>query len=61
MLTVLPLLPRAGEAPKRAIVQFRKDEIGPLRTLNGLVLHEADGSPTREAEAILRHAQPLAL
>ena len=56
-----PLFPHAGEAPKRVIVQIRPGPPAPLRTAAGLVLHQADGKPTLEAEAVLRHAQPLAL
>jgi hypothetical protein len=32
-----------------------------MRLLPGLVLHEADGSYTAKAEAVLRHAQALEL
>lgn len=58
-VTVVPLLPRAGEAAKRAIVQIAKGSRGPLRQPPGLVLHEADGTPTGKAEAILRHGAAL--
>jgi tRNA1(Val) A37 N6-methylase TrmN6 len=57
---VLPLLPRAGESPKRVIVQFRKSVTG-TRTLAGFVLHEVDGRPTTEADAVLRHAAAITL
>ena len=58
-LTMLPLWPRAGVAAKRVILQAIKGGRGPDRLLSGLVLHEADGSFTAAAEAVLRHAQAL--
>ena len=58
-LTMLPLWPRAGVAAKRVILQAIKGGRGPDRILPGLVLHEADGSFTAAAEAVLRHAQAL--
>jgi tRNA1(Val) A37 N6-methylase TrmN6 len=56
---MLPLWPRAGVAAKRVILQAIKGGRGPDRILPGLVLHEADGSFTAAAEAVLRHAQAL--
>jgi tRNA1(Val) A37 N6-methylase TrmN6 len=58
-LTMLPLWPRAGVAAKRVILQAIKGGRGPDRLLSGLVLHEADGSFTAAAEAVLRHAHAL--
>ena len=58
---VFPLFPHAGEAPKRAIVQFVKGGTAPLRTSSGLILHEADGRNTEAAEAVLRHGAALRL
>lgn len=55
---VLPLLPSAGEAPKRVIVQKRAGDTSPLRTMAGFPLHE-DGRPTHGAEAVLRHGAAL--
>ena len=56
-----PLFPRAGEAPKRVIVQARKGSRAPFALLPGLVLHQADGAWTPEADAILRRGTALAL
>ena len=56
-----PLLPHAGEAPKRVIVQARKGSAAPFALLPGLVLHQQDGSWTPEAEAVLRRGSALAL
>lgn len=60
-LRLLPLWPRAGVAAKRIIVCARKGARGPLTLLPGLVLHEADGRFTAEAEAILRRGAALSL
>ena len=57
---VFPLWPKAviaGQPPqdaKRVIVRARKGVASPLRLLPGLVLHQADGAYTAEAENILR-------
>lgn len=58
---VFPLHPRAGEAAKRLIVQATKASRAPLAMLHGLVLHQADGSYTAEANAVLRGGQGIAL
>jgi len=58
-VSLLPLWPRAGQPAKRVILQAIKGGRGPDRMLPGLVLHLADGGFTPEAEAVLRHAQPL--
>jgi tRNA1(Val) A37 N6-methylase TrmN6 len=60
-LAVFPLWPRQGEAARRVLVQGRKGSGGPLRLLPGLVLHEAGGTYTPAAEAVLRDAAGLEL
>jgi tRNA1(Val) A37 N6-methylase TrmN6 len=57
----VPLWPRAGEAPKRVIVQARKGSQAPFALAPGLILHSADGAWTPEADAILRRGEALAL
>lgn len=57
-VVVLPLLPSAGDPPKRVIVQLRMGDPAPLATMAGFPLHE-DGRPTHGAEAVLRHAAAL--
>lgn len=57
----LPLWPRAGEAPKRVIVQARKGSGAPFVLLPGLVLHQENGAWTNESEAVLRRGESLAL
>ena len=60
-VAALPLFPRAGEAPRRVIVQARKGSRAPFALLAGLVLHQPDGAWTPEADAILRRGTALAL
>jgi tRNA1(Val) A37 N6-methylase TrmN6 len=56
-VSVLPLWPRQGEEAKRVIVQARKGVRSPARILPGLVIHEADGSYTEAAAAVLKGAR----
>jgi tRNA1Val (adenine37-N6)-methyltransferase len=58
---VLPLLPRAGEPAKRAIIQIQPARPGALRLHEGVPLHDADGKNTQAAEAVLRHGAAIAL
>lgn len=58
---LLPLWPRIGKAAKRIIVEATKGSRAPLTFLPGLTLHGEGVRYTKEAEAILRHAQPLDL
>jgi tRNA1(Val) A37 N6-methylase TrmN6 len=60
-IVVFPLWPKAGVPAKRVLVRARKDIATPLRLAAGLVLHEADGSYTGAADAILRGRSALAL
>lgn len=60
-LRVFPLWPKAGRAAKRVIVRARRGSRAPMRLLSGMVLHEADGRYTTEAENILRRAAALPL
>ena len=60
-IAVFPLFPKAHEPASRVILQGRKASRAGLRLLPGLVLHGADGAYTAEAEAVLRHGEPLRL
>lgn len=60
-VTIFPLWASEGKPASRVIVQVRKNSRAPLCLLPGLVLHEADGRYTPEADAILRKAGSLAL
>jgi tRNA1(Val) A37 N6-methylase TrmN6 len=58
-VAIFPLWPKPGRAAKRVILAARKDVRAGARLLPGLVLHEGDGSYTREADAVLRAGQAL--
>jgi tRNA1Val (adenine37-N6)-methyltransferase len=58
---VFPLHPRDGIAAKRVILQIAKGSRAPFAMLHGLVLHQADGSYTAEADAVLRGEAGLQL
>ena len=60
-VTVFPLFARRGEPATRIIVRAEKGSRAALSLLPGLVLHQADGSYTKEAEAVLRGGQALDL
>lgn len=60
-MALFPLWPHHGENAKRILLQARKGSAGPLRLRHGLVLHDAAGGYTREAEAVLRDARGLEL
>jgi tRNA1(Val) A37 N6-methylase TrmN6 len=60
-IALLPLWPRAGEPAKRLLLQGRKSARGGDRLLPGLVLHQANGTFTPAAEAVLRDGAPLGL
>jgi tRNA1(Val) A37 N6-methylase TrmN6 len=60
-VTLFPLFPKDGEPAVRVILQAKKGSRAGLRLLPGLVLHEADGSYTAKAEAVLRHGEALEL
>jgi tRNA1(Val) A37 N6-methylase TrmN6 len=60
-LRVFPLWPAAGRPAKRVLVAARKAVAGPMVFAPGLVLHDADGGYTPEAEAVLRDAAGLDL
>jgi tRNA1(Val) A37 N6-methylase TrmN6 len=60
-LSIFPLWPRDGEPAKRIILQILKGSRAPSALLPGLVLHNADGTYTAGADAILRDGASLAL
>jgi tRNA1(Val) A37 N6-methylase TrmN6 len=60
-INIFPLWPRAGEPAKRVILQVRKGSNTPLALLPGLILHDAAGAYTQEADAVLRRGGALAL
>ncbi len=58
-IVVMPLWPKRGRPAKRLLVRARKNLATPLTLMPGLVLHEADGRYTAEAEAVLRDGAAL--
>jgi len=58
-IALIPLWPARDAPAKRIIVRAQMNSRAPLQLLAGVVLHDADGRPTPEAEAILRHAGAL--
>jgi tRNA1(Val) A37 N6-methylase TrmN6 len=59
--SILPIHPKPGAPAIRVIVRAVKERRAPLALLPGLVLADANGRPTQEAEAVLRAGAPLAL
>lgn len=57
----LPLLPKAGAAAKRVLIQGVKGASAGHLLLPGMVLHDASGGFTPAAQAILRNMGPLSL
>jgi tRNA1(Val) A37 N6-methylase TrmN6 len=60
-ITVLPVYPKPDEPAIRILVQATKASRAPLAVLPGLVLNDAAGHPTPQAEAVLRAGATLAL
>jgi tRNA1(Val) A37 N6-methylase TrmN6 len=58
-LAILPVYPRPDAAAIRILVRATKQAGAPLALLPGLTLNDADGTPSTEAEAILRGGQSL--
>lgn len=58
-IEVLPLAPKAGQAPKRIVLRAQKDAPFAIKVAREFVLHEAAGGFTAAAEAILRDGKPL--
>jgi tRNA1(Val) A37 N6-methylase TrmN6 len=60
-VTVLPVHPKPVEPAIRMLVRATKGSRAPLTMLPGLVLNDAAGRPTAEAEAVLRTGASLPL
>ncbi|MBY6242179.1 tRNA1(Val) (adenine(37)-N6)-methyltransferase [Methylosinus sp. Sm6] len=58
-LRILPVAARAGEPATRILLRGVKGSKAPLALLAPLVLHEADGAFTRDAEALARGEDAL--
>jgi tRNA1(Val) A37 N6-methylase TrmN6 len=60
-LSVMPIHPKPNAAAIRVLVHAAKERGGPLKVVPGLVLADAKGKPTAQAEAVLRDGAALAL
>jgi tRNA1(Val) A37 N6-methylase TrmN6 len=60
-IAVLPVHPKPGAAAIRVLVCAAKASRAPLRLLPGLLLADADGKPTAQAEEVLRGGAALSL
>jgi tRNA1(Val) A37 N6-methylase TrmN6 len=60
-VTVLPVHSKAGEPAIRVLVRAAKASRAPLALLPGLVLNDAAGVPTAQAESVLRGGAVLPL
>jgi tRNA1(Val) A37 N6-methylase TrmN6 len=60
-ISILPVHPKPGVPAIRVLVGAAKASSGPLSLLPGLVLADADGKPSAQAEAVLREGAALAL
>lgn len=58
---MIPLWPKQGRSAKRVIIRAVKGRKSPLSLHSGLILHDANGGYTVEAEEILREAKGLRL
>jgi tRNA1(Val) A37 N6-methylase TrmN6 len=60
-IAILPVHSKPGDAAIRVLLAATKASRRPLAIMPGLVLAEADGTPSAAAEALLRHGAALAL
>ncbi len=60
-VALLPIHPKPDMPAIRVIARARKGDAAPLKELPALVLADAGGKPTAEAETILRHGAALQL
>jgi tRNA1(Val) A37 N6-methylase TrmN6 len=60
-VSAFPLWPKRDAPAKRVVLQLQRGSRAPFALLPGLVLHQADGRYTPEADAILRGAARLTL
>lgn len=56
---IIPLYPKSGVTAKRVIVRAWKHRKSPSTLSSGLVIHQQDGTYTKEANDILRHMASL--
>lgn len=60
-LTLFPLWPKPGRDAKLVLIQGHAAQRGPGRVSPGLVLHDADGAFSSQAQSLLRRGAALAI
>jgi tRNA1(Val) A37 N6-methylase TrmN6 len=60
-IAVMPVHPKPAAPAIRILLHATKASRGPLAMLPGLILNDASGRPTQEAEAVLRGGAALPL
>ena len=60
-IAVLPIHPKPSRPAIRVLVRAIKDRSGALALLPSFVLADANGKPSRQAEAVLRDGDALTL
>jgi tRNA1(Val) A37 N6-methylase TrmN6 len=60
-ITLIPVHPKPGAAAIRVLIGAIKGSRGPLALRPSIILADADGAPTAEAAAVLRHGAALDL
>jgi tRNA1(Val) A37 N6-methylase TrmN6 len=60
-LAILPIQPKAGEPARRVIVRGIRGNGAPSQLLPALILHDAEGLFTPQAQAVLRDAAAIAI
>ena len=60
-ITILPIHPKPDTAAIRILVRAVRGGGSPLVLLPPLMLNDADGRPSAQAEAVLRGGMPLAM
>lgn len=58
-IRVIPVWTKAGEPAKRVIVTGRKGVKSPAVLETGVVLNDADGNKTQQADGVMRFGEPL--
>ncbi len=58
-IEIIPLFPKTGKDARRVIIRAWKHKQSGTLLRPGIIMHDENGTYTKEAEDILRHAAPL--
>nr|QIM10271.1 methyltransferase [uncultured Alphaproteobacteria bacterium] len=58
-ITIIPLYSKSGQDAKRVLISARKNDHSPSRILQGLTIHNDDGTYTAAAQKILRAGKSM--